>query len=171
MRANSDQRFSFVPRAGSACRPSRIANKTGIENPWRHASHRRELMSLTLTVTLLRITLKRPHPFSGASHHLMSTTLPPPKKTWHAPERVKGWFVSKTRAEGIPPIFVRKWLGEVVKAHYRVLYSIAYGYVRNHSYAEDLVQSAVMKALQAITKLHEPEAIVGWLAAITRNAC
>lgn len=128
-------------------------------------------MSLTLTVTLLRITLKRPHPFSGASHHLMSTTRPPPKKTWHAPERVKGWFISQTRAEGIPPVFVREWLGEVVNVYYRVLYSIAYGYVRNHSSAEDLVQTAVMKALQAMTRLREPEAIVGWLAAITRNTC
>lgn len=88
-----------------------------------------------------------------------------------APERVKEWFVSRTRAEGIPPVFVREWLGEVVKCHYRVLYSIAFGYVRNHSSAEDLVQSAVMKALQAIKKLNEPEAILGWLAAIIRNAC
>ena len=128
-------------------------------------------MSLTATVTVLRITAKRPLYLLGASHHLMSMTFPPPKKTSRAPDRVKGWFVSKSRSEGIPPVFIREWLGEVVQSHYRVLYSIAYGYVRNHSSAEDLVQSAVMKALQAVRKLHDPESIVGWLAAITRNAC
>jgi RNA polymerase sigma-70 factor, ECF subfamily len=101
----------------------------------------------------------------------MSTTFPPPKRTSRAPERVKEWFDGKGRTEGIPPVFIREWLGGVVKSYYRVLYSIAYGYVRNHSSAEDLVQSAVMKALQAVKKLHDPEAIVGWLVAITRNAC
>ena len=101
----------------------------------------------------------------------MSTTAPPRKRTSRAPERVKDWFEDKSRTQGIPPLFIREWLGEVVKSHYGVLYSIAYGYARNHSSAEDLVQSAVTKALQAIKKLHDPEAIVGWLAAITRNAC
>jgi RNA polymerase sigma-70 factor (ECF subfamily) len=171
MRPKSDHRFTPFPPAATAGRASHIDNRTWTEIPWRHASHHLELMSLTPTVTLLRITHKRPHGFPGASHHVMSTTLPPPKKTSRAPDHVKEWFVTKGRAEGIPPVFVREWLGEVVKSHYRVFYSIAYGYVRNHSSAEDLVQSAVMKALQAIKKLNEPEAIVGWLAAITRNAC
>jgi RNA polymerase sigma-70 factor (ECF subfamily) len=129
-------------------------------------------MSLTPTVTLLRITHKRPHYFAGATDSFqMSTTFPSPKKTSQTPDRVKHWFGSKGRDEGIPPGFVREWLGEVVQSHYRVLYSIAYVYVRNHSLAEDLVQSSVMKALQAVKKLHDPEPIVGWLAAITRNTC
>jgi len=62
-------------------------------------------------------------------------------------------------------------MGEVVRTHYRVFYSIAYGFVHNRTTAEDLVQNAVMKALQAITKLKEPDSVVGWLAAITRNSC
>jgi RNA polymerase sigma factor (sigma-70 family) len=68
-------------------------------------------------------------------------------------------------------VYIREWLGEVVCCHYRVFYAIAYGYTKNHSSAEDLVQIAIMKALRAVKKLQDPAAIVGWLAAITRNAC
>lgn len=171
MRAKPDHWFSLVPHAPSTRRNVSVANIGWISIPWRDASHALELMSLTPTVTLLRITHKRQNDVFGASHRPMSATFPPPKRTSRAPERVKDWFDGKGRSEGIPPVFIREWLGEVVKSHYRVLYSIAYGYVRNHSSAEDLVQSAVTKALQAVKKLHDPEAIVGWLAAITRNAC
>jgi RNA polymerase sigma-70 factor (ECF subfamily) len=101
----------------------------------------------------------------------MTMTFPPTKEPSLAPERVKDWFQDKAQADGAPPVYIREWLGEVVCCHYRVFYSIAYGYVRNHSSAEDLVQNAIMKALRAVKKLHDPEAVVGWLAAITRNAC
>jgi len=128
-------------------------------------------MSLTGTVTVLRITAKQRCYLLGASHQLMSTNCPLPKKASRAPDRVKDWFGSKGKGESIPPVFIREWVGEVVRSHYRVLYSIAYGYVRSHSSAEDVVQSSVMKALQAVKRLNDPESIVGWLAAITRNTC
>jgi RNA polymerase sigma-70 factor, ECF subfamily len=101
----------------------------------------------------------------------MSTVGSPSKKTFQVPEPVKEWFDSGRRGDGIPPAAVRDWMGEVVRTHYRVFYSIAYGFVHNRTTAEDLVQNAVMKALQAITKLKEPDSVVGWLAAITRNSC
>ena len=101
----------------------------------------------------------------------MSTAGPPSKKTFQVPEPVKEWFDSGRRGDSIPPAAVRDWMGEVVRTHYRVLFSIAYGFVHNRTTAEDLVQNAVMKALQAITKLKEPDSVVGWLAAITRNSC
>jgi RNA polymerase sigma-70 factor (ECF subfamily) len=101
----------------------------------------------------------------------MSTTGSQGKKTFEVPEPVKEWFQSGQGTEKIPPPAVRDWMGEIVKSHYRVFYSIAYGFVHNSTTAEDLVQNAVMKALQAVTKLKEPDSIVGWLAAITRNTC
>jgi RNA polymerase sigma factor (sigma-70 family) len=93
------------------------------------------------------------------------------KKAPSAPESVRAWFCSTLRADAIPPVFVREWLGETVRSHYRVLYSIALGYVRNHPAAEDLVQNSIMKALQGVGRLKDPESVVAWLSVITRNAC
>ena len=101
----------------------------------------------------------------------MSTAGSQTKKTLHTPDAVKEWFHSGRESAGIPPVPVREWMGEVVKTNYRVFYSIAYGFVRDRAGAEDLVQNAIMKALQAVAKLKEPESVVGWLAAITRNTC
>ena len=94
-----------------------------------------------------------------------------PKKAPNAPESVRNWFCSTARAGAIPPLFVREWFGETVRSHYRVLYSIALGYVRNHPAAEDLVQNSIMKALQGVGRLKDPECVVAWLAVITRNTC
>jgi RNA polymerase sigma factor (sigma-70 family) len=101
----------------------------------------------------------------------MSMPCPLPKKAPNAPESVRDWFNSKARNDSIPPVFVREWLGETVRSRYRLLYSIALGYIRSRSFAEDLVQNSVMKALQGLNKLKDPESIVAWLAVITRNTC
>src|SRR5271165_5363317 len=86
------------------------------------------------------------------------------------PEDVERWFRSTARAD-IPPVYVREWLGEVVRSHYRLLYSIAYGYCHDATSAEDLVQNAVLSGLKNLTRLREPMAVLGWLATITRNSC
>jgi RNA polymerase sigma factor (sigma-70 family) len=93
------------------------------------------------------------------------------KQEPHVPESVRAWFGAEERDQISPPIYVREWVGEIVRSNYRILYSIAFGYVRNHSLAEDLVQTSVMKGLQAISRLKECDSIVGWLASITRNTC
>jgi RNA polymerase sigma-70 factor, ECF subfamily len=98
-------------------------------------------------------------------------TANPVRKQPGTPESVKSWFCVGEREKGIPPEYVRDWVGEIVRSNYRLFYAIAFGYVRNHSAAEDFVQISVMKGLQAISKLKEPDCIVGWLATITRNAC
>jgi RNA polymerase sigma-70 factor (ECF subfamily) len=85
-------------------------------------------------------------------------------------EEVERWFRSTARAD-IPPVCVREWLGEVVRSHYRLLYSIAYGYCRDATSAEDLVQNAVLSGLKNLPRLREPMAVLGWLATITRNGC
>jgi RNA polymerase sigma-70 factor (ECF subfamily) len=171
MRGKSDHRISLAAGAGSSHRSTSKADNGRVEIPRHFVSPTLELISLTAAATLLRIPHKRPQHLLGASHHLMSMTFPPTKEPSLAPERVREWFRDKGQADGTPPVYIREWLGDVVRSHYRVFYSIAYGYVRNHASAEDLVQNAIIKALRAVNKLHDPEAIVGWLAAITRNAC
>jgi RNA polymerase sigma-70 factor (ECF subfamily) len=95
----------------------------------------------------------------------------PARAPFTLPEEVKRWFATKPAAQVIPPVFVREWLGEVVRLNYRLLYSIAYGYVHDPGYAEDLVQNALLKGLQNLTRVREPEAILGWLLTVTRNNC
>jgi RNA polymerase sigma factor (sigma-70 family) len=86
------------------------------------------------------------------------------------PDDVKAWF-GRSEPDDLPPHYVRDWLGEVVRANYRLLYYIAYGFDNNPSSAEDLVQTAVLTGLQKLRQLREPEVVVGWLAAIVRNQC
>jgi RNA polymerase sigma-70 factor (ECF subfamily) len=101
----------------------------------------------------------------------MGISYPAHKQPTPVPEGVRGWFCAGERSKVVPPVHVRDWVGEIVRSNYRVFYSIAFGYVRNHSSAEDLVQISVIKGLQAISRLKEPDSIVGWLATITRNTC
>jgi len=62
-------------------------------------------------------------------------------------------------------------MAQIIQSHYRLLYGIAYGYFRNSSQAEDMVQNAAVKALQNLETLRKPERVVEWLARITRNTC
>jgi RNA polymerase sigma-70 factor (ECF subfamily) len=87
------------------------------------------------------------------------------------PEDVRQWFAASPVAGAIPPACVREWLGELVRANYRLLYSIAYRYFPNTGTAQDQVQSAVLKGLQKLNRLQNPDAVLAWLARITRNEC
>lgn len=170
MRGNSDHRAGSDSVTERSHKSAYSPHEGRPEILW-HFFPKQDLISLTAVANRLKIPRKRPRDLLGAFYHLMSTTFPPTKERSLAPERVKEWFRDKGKADGIPPVYIREWLGEVVRFHYRVFYSIAYGYVRNYSSAEDLVQNAFMKALGGIKKLRDPEAIVGWLAVITRNSC
>jgi RNA polymerase sigma-70 factor (ECF subfamily) len=58
-----------------------------------------------------------------------------------------------------------------MEVHYRVFFSIAYGFLRDRDKAEDAVQTAAFKALQRFADLESPYAIIGWIARITRSVC
>lgn len=93
-------------------------------------------------------------------------------RTSHAiPEEITEWFAHADRRDCIPPIVVREWFGRVLQNNYRLFYGIAYGYFRNPSHAEDVVQSAALKALQKLRQLRQPQTVVSWFASITRNMC
>jgi RNA polymerase sigma-70 factor (ECF subfamily) len=64
---------------------------------------------------------------------------------------------------------LRTALEAAVVSNYRLLFTIAYGIVRNSHAAEDVVQSAALKAYSQIDRIKSAESIVSWLAAITRN--
>lgn len=87
------------------------------------------------------------------------------------PEAVRTWFSGNRAANLVPPLVVREWLGKVLQRNYRLFYSIAFGFFSNSSSAEDVVQSAALRAMQKITQLKQPELIVAWFASITRNTC
>lgn len=86
-------------------------------------------------------------------------------------QEVSDWFSHSERSNHVPPIVVREWFGQVLRGNYRLFYAIAYGYFRNPSQAEDVVQSAALKALQKLGQLKRPEMVLGWFASITRNTC
>ncbi len=87
------------------------------------------------------------------------------------PGEVKLWFERSSEPEEIAPVYVREWVGEIIRSNYRLLYSIAYGYSLNPTSAEDSVQGAVLSGLQKLRQLRRPEAVLPWLAAIVRNHC
>lgn len=127
-------------------------------------------LTLPETVTILKISRELSLPERDCNQ-LVNLACRLTKKDPCPSESVRNWFSSTARVDAIPPVFVREWLGETIRFHYRVLYSIALGYVRNHSAAEDLVQNSVMKALRGVGRLKDPESVVAWLAVITRNTC
>src|SRR3974390_850033 len=86
------------------------------------------------------------------------------------PEDVERWFRA-TAHVGMPPVYVREWLGEGVRSHYRLLYSIARGYCHDATSAEDLVQNAVLSGLKNLTRLREPMSVLAWLAPLPKNSC
>jgi RNA polymerase sigma-70 factor, ECF subfamily len=87
------------------------------------------------------------------------------------PDDVRLWFDGNDRSRQVPPVWVREWVARIVQRHYRLFYGIAFGYFRNPAHAEDVVQSAALKALQRVGGLRRPEAVVDWFARITRNTC
>jgi len=87
------------------------------------------------------------------------------------PDNVRAWFEGKDRSQQVAAVWVREWLAQVVQRYYRLFYGIAFGYVRNSAHAEDVLQSATLKALQNLGSLRSPEAVVDWFARTTRNTC
>jgi RNA polymerase sigma-70 factor (ECF subfamily) len=87
------------------------------------------------------------------------------------PENIREWFEKGGHSGQVPPVWVREWLARILQRHYRLFYGIAFGYFRNPAHAEDVIQSASLKALQNVGSLKRPESVVDWLARITRNAC
>src|SRR3954471_82605 len=64
---------------------------------------------------------------------------------------------------------LRSWFEEQVVENHRLFYSIAYQVLRDAHEAEDAVQTAVCKAWSNLGELHDPAAVVGWVAKITRH--
>ena len=87
------------------------------------------------------------------------------------PADVRRWFEESSGSDDVAPMFVREWLGQLIRSNYRLFYSIAFSFSRDPAGAEDLVQSAVLSGLQKLKQLRQPEAALGWLAAIVRNHC
>jgi RNA polymerase sigma-70 factor (ECF subfamily) len=64
---------------------------------------------------------------------------------------------------------LREWFEGRVVANQRLLYAIAYQVLGDAHEAEDAVQGAVCKAWSSLGELNNAEAVVGWVARITRN--
>lgn len=60
---------------------------------------------------------------------------------------------------------------QIISAHKRKLYSIAYSYLRNESDALDAVQDTVCKAWVKCPHLKDPNAFLPWLIRILINGC
>ncbi|WP_410772651.1 sigma-70 family RNA polymerase sigma factor [Fontibacillus sp. BL9] len=60
---------------------------------------------------------------------------------------------------------------QLIFAHKRKLYSIAYSYLRSESDALDVVQETVCKAWVKCRQLKDPDAFVPWLIRILINLC
>jgi RNA polymerase sigma-70 factor (ECF subfamily) len=87
------------------------------------------------------------------------------------PPDVQTWFGDLVDCEDRIPQPVLDWFGSIIERHYRVFFSIAYGFLRDHHQAEDAVQTAAFKALRHLKALETPDAIVGWVAQITKKVC
>src|SRR5687767_2204220 len=64
---------------------------------------------------------------------------------------------------------LRQWFERQVVENHRLFYSIACQVLGDAHEAEDAVQTAVCKAWSRLGELHDPEAVVGWIAKITRH--
>jgi RNA polymerase sigma-70 factor (ECF subfamily) len=89
----------------------------------------------------------------------------------NVPRDVREWFGTAGLKSQAAPFPVRQWFAEMLQANYRLFFGIAYGYFENPAHAEDVVQSAALKALQRLGQLKQPETVVAWFASITRNTC
>ena len=65
---------------------------------------------------------------------------------------------------------LRRWFEQKVVENHRLFYAIAFQILGDAHEAEDAVQSAVCKGWSSLGELNDPEAIVGWVAKITRHA-
>jgi RNA polymerase sigma-70 factor, ECF subfamily len=65
---------------------------------------------------------------------------------------------------------LRQWFEQKVIENQRLFYAIAYQILGDAHEAEDAVQASVCKAWSGLGELHDPAAIVGWIARITRHS-
>jgi len=65
---------------------------------------------------------------------------------------------------------LRQWFEQKVIENQRLFYAIAYQILGDAHEAEDAVKASVCKAWSALGELHDPAAIVGWIARITRHS-
>jgi RNA polymerase sigma factor (sigma-70 family) len=64
---------------------------------------------------------------------------------------------------------LRRWFEQKVVENQRLFYAIAYQVLGDAHEAEDAVQASVCKAWGSVGELNDPEAVVGWVAKITRH--
>lgn len=57
----------------------------------------------------------------------------------------------------------------LIRAHARILWASVYGWVREPSWTEDVVQETFLRAWQSIGSLQDPGAFRGWLLTIARR--
>ena len=58
---------------------------------------------------------------------------------------------------------------QLVRPHERLLFSVAFGVVRDGDEAQDVVQDTYLRAFSTLGSLREPGKIGGWLVAMARN--
>lgn len=58
---------------------------------------------------------------------------------------------------------------DLIRAHARLVWASVYGWVKDPSWTEDVVQDTFLKAWEALKDLKEPEAFRGWLLTIARR--
>ena len=58
---------------------------------------------------------------------------------------------------------------DLIRAHARLVWASVYGWVKDPSWTEDLVQDTFLKAWASMKDLKQPEAFRGWLLTIARR--
>ncbi|MFA5794552.1 MAG: sigma-70 family RNA polymerase sigma factor [Candidatus Brocadiia bacterium] len=59
---------------------------------------------------------------------------------------------------------------ELVRRHYRLAWSVAYGIVPETARVEEIVQEAFLKAWRSLASLRQPDNFRSWLVTIARNS-
>ena len=59
----------------------------------------------------------------------------------------------------------------IITSYHKLLFSIAYSYIRSNYYAEDIVQDAFIKLYRARKRFENEEHIKNWLIRVTINEC
>ena len=59
----------------------------------------------------------------------------------------------------------------IITSYHKLLFSIAYSYIRSNYYAEDIVQDAFIKLYRARKHCESDEHIKNWLIRVTINEC
>ncbi|MBV8881752.1 MAG: sigma-70 family RNA polymerase sigma factor [Planctomycetaceae bacterium] len=58
---------------------------------------------------------------------------------------------------------------DLIRAHARLVWASVYGWVKDPTWTEDVVQETFLKAWEALRSLKQPEAYRGWLLTIARR--